>query len=366
MNNYGPLEIERLVAKAIKGNRNSYIIATKFGYEIDENDQLTWQINGRPEYIKKAIERSLKNLGTDYIDLYYLHRLDPKPQHPLVSITELAGSKVDSFLLGNKFVYDFYMISIKKNIKGTIRYGRQNYDFSEGMMALSSPKQVFSSDETTDFSELSGWFLIFHADFIRNYDLAKRIKSYGFLSCDVHEALHLSEKEEAVIDSIMKNIQHEYLSPIDKFSQDVMISHIELLLNYSNRFYNRQFITRKHSNDDLLIRLESLLNEYFDTNKIQQLGLPTVKYLSFRLNVSPNYLSDMLKTITGQNTQQHIHSWIIERAKEKLSTTSLSVNEIAIQLGFEYPQYFSRLFKIKTNLSPIQFRNSFNESSQST
>ncbi|TGN09784.1 helix-turn-helix domain-containing protein [Leptospira ilyithenensis] len=283
----------------------------------------------------------------------------PKPQHPLVAIMKLTGTSLSPYFLENKFVYDFYMIAIKKNLKGTIRYGRQNYDFSEGIMSLSSPKQVFSFDESTDLSELSGWSLIFHSDFIRNYNLAKQIKNYGFFSYETHEALHLSDKEEAVIETIMKNIEHEYFTPIDMFSQDVMISHIELLLNYANRFYNRQFITRKHTNSDLLIRLEGLLKEYFDSNKVKQLGLPTVRYLSFQLNVSPNYLSDMLRTITGQNTQQHIHSWVIEKAKEKLSTTSLSVNEIAIQLGFEYPQYFSRLFKTKTKLSPMEFRNSF-------
>ncbi|WP_411823893.1 helix-turn-helix domain-containing protein [Leptospira sp. 'Mane'] len=283
----------------------------------------------------------------------------PKPQHPLVSIIKFTGTAMSPYFLENKFVYDFYTISIKKNIKGTIRYGRQNYDFSEGIMSLSSPKQVFSFDESTDVSELSGWGLIFHSDFIRNYNLAKQIQNYGFFSYETHEALHLSDKEEAVIETIMKNIEQEYFTPIDMFSQDVMISHIELLLNYANRFYNRRFITRKHTNDDLLIRLEGLLKEYFDTDKVQQLRLPTVRYLSFQLNVSPNYLSDMLRIITGQNTQQHIHNWVIEKAKEKLATTSLSVNEIAIQLGFEYPQYFSRLFKTKTKLTPMEFRNSF-------
>ncbi|MDF3819676.1 helix-turn-helix transcriptional regulator [Leptospira sp. 96542] len=291
----------------------------------------------------------------------YLKALDlPKPQHPLVSIIKFKGSKMSPYFLEHKFVYDFYMVSIKKNIKGTIRYGRQNYDFSEGIMSLSAPKQVFSFDESTDVSELSGWGLIFHANFIRHSHLAKHIKKYGFFSYETHEALHLSDKEEAVIETIMKNLEEEYLTPIDTFSQDVMISHIEVLLNYANRFYNRQFITRKHTSDDLLIRLESLLNEYFESNQVQKLGLPTVKYLSFQLNVSPNYLSDLLRTSTGQNTQQHIHTWVIERAKEKLATTSLSVNEIAIQLGFEYPQYFSRLFKTKTTLTPKEFRNSFN------
>ncbi|WP_243402053.1 helix-turn-helix domain-containing protein [Leptospira haakeii] len=263
------------------------------------------------------------------------------------------------FLLENKFVFDFYSISIKKNIKGNIRYGRQNLDFREGVMAFSSPKQIFSFDDSIDLSELSGWYLIFHKDFIRNYDLARKIKNFHFFSYELHEALHLSQKEEATIDSIMRNIQEEHLTSIDSFSQDLMVSQIELLIHYSNRFYNRQFITRKNSNHDTLIRLEKILEEYFESNKVSELGLPTVKYISFQLNISPSYLSDLLKNITGQNAQRHIHDWIIEKAKEKLTTTSLSINEIAFQLGFEYPQYFSRLFKAKTKLSPLEFRNSF-------
>ncbi|TGL60468.1 helix-turn-helix domain-containing protein [Leptospira sarikeiensis] len=284
-----------------------------------------------------------------------------KPAHPLISITKLNGSesKMQPFLIENKFMYDFYTISIKKNIKGMIRYGRQSLDFREGMMGFSSPKQIFSFDESVDLSEMSGWYLIFHADFIRTYDLIKRIKNYGFFSYEVNEALHLSEKEEATIDSLMKNIQEEYLGSIDNFSQDLMVSYIELLIQYANRFYKRQFITRKNTNQDLLVKLENILEEYYVSDKFSELGIPTVKYISFQLNVSPNYLSDMLRTVTGQNTQQHIHNWIIEKAKEKLSTTSLSINEIAVQLGFEYPQYFSRLFKTKTKVSPLEFRNSF-------
>lgn len=207
---------------------------------------------------------------------------------------------------------------------------------------------------------LSGWWFVMHPDFIRNYTLSKSIKDYGYFSYAVNEALHLSEKEEVMVTSIMQNIEQEYRSIIDTYSQDVMISHIELLLNYSNRFYNRQFITRKNANNDLLVNVETLLSDYFNSNKVNELGLPTVQYISKQFNISPNYLSDMLRIHTGQSTQQHIHNKLIEKAKDVLSSTALSVSEIAYQLGFEHPQSFSKLFKSKTNVSPLEFRNSFN------
>ena len=203
-----------------------------------------------------------------------------------------------------------------------------------------------------------GYGLIFHPDFIKGYPLAKAIKNYGFFSYAVNEALFLSEKEEETIVSVMRTIMQEYRSNIDKYSQDVIVSHIEVLLNYSNRFYGRQFITRKNANNDLLAQMESLLTDYFREKSLNK-GLPTVRYVSKQLKVSPSYLSDMLRELTGQNTQQHIHNLLIEEAKELLSTTTLSTSEIAYQLGFEYPQSFSRLFKQKTNLSPSDFKSSF-------
>ena len=201
--------------------------------------------------------------------------------------------------------------------------------------------------------------LLVHPDFLWNTPLAKTIRNYGYFDYSVNEALHLSEKEETIITNIMQNIGQEYRSNIDVFSQNVMISQIELLLNYSNRFYNRQFITRQKTSNDLLVKLEDLLNDYFDNQNDSQTGLPTVKYLAENLNVSPNYLSDTLRTLTGQNAQQHIHNKLIEKAKEALSTTSLSVGEIAYRLGFEHPQSFNKLFKNKTAQSPLEFRNSF-------
>jgi len=290
-----------------------------------------------------------------------LHRLLglPKPEHPLVSVIDMSGiiCRFDDNL--TSVIYNFYSICIKKNFKGKMKYGQNYYDFDEGIMTFFSPGQVISTVVDNDIS-LSGWWLVIHPDFIRNYALAKTIKEYGFFTYAANEALHLSEKEEAMITSIMQNIDHEYRSIIDPYSQDVIVSHSELLLNYCNRFYNRQFITRKNASNDLLVNLEKLLADYFNGDKVQQLGLPTVQYISNQLNVSPNYLSDMLRTLTGISTQQHIHNKLIEKAKEILTTTSLSVSEIAYQLGFEYPQSFNKLFKSKTNVSPLEFRTSFN------
>jgi AraC-like DNA-binding protein len=205
-----------------------------------------------------------------------------------------------------------------------------------------------------------GHTLLIHPDFIRNYPLGKTIKNFGFFSYSVNEALHLSEKERVIIISIFKNIEDELQSTIDDFSQDVIIAQIELLLNYSNRFYKRQFITRKAVNNDLLAKSENLLNDYFNNETTLKKGLPTVQYLAEQLNISPRYLSDMLRSLTGQNAQQHIHHKLIEKAKEILSISNLSVAEVAYQLGFEHPQSFNKLFKSKTNLSPLEFRQSFN------
>jgi AraC-like DNA-binding protein len=290
-----------------------------------------------------------------------LHRLlaFPKPEHPLVSMIRLRDLREACRDMSGSFLYNFYSICIKKNFKGKLKYGQNYYDFDEGMMTFFSPGQIIST-EVPDEVSLDGWWLVLHPDFIRNYTLGKTIKDYGFFSYAVNEALHLSEKEEAMLASIMQNIEQEYHSVIDSYSQDVIVSHIELLLNYSNRFYNRQFITRKHASNDLLINLETLLTDYFNSTAVQEKGLPTVQYLSDQLNISPNYLSDLLRNLTGQSTQQHIHNKLIEKAKEILSTTSLSVGEIAYQLGFEYPQSFSKLFKSKTNISPLEFRHSFN------
>lgn len=228
-------------------------------------------------------------------------------------------------------------------------------------MFFITPGQVFSIEvDNNSTSKRSGWILLVHPDFLWNSHLAKKIKQYEYFDYSVNEALFLSDKEEDTIINIVQNIQKEYHSNIDKFSQDIIIAQLELLLNYSDRFYNRQFITRKITNHTILVRLEDLLNEYFDSDDLIKKGLPTVQHIAESLNISPNYLSGLLKSLTGQSTQQHIHEKLIEKAKEQLSTTSLSVSEIAYELGFEHPQSFSKLFKTKTNFSPLEFRQSFN------
>ncbi|MGG9961243.1 helix-turn-helix domain-containing protein [Ferruginibacter sp. SUN106] len=282
-----------------------------------------------------------------------------KPGHPLISLIQHADVKNIAADYSRAFAVNFYIISIKKSFKGKMRYGKNYYDFDEGTMGFISPGQVIAVDDDAS-RDCLGWSLLFHPDLIRHYPLGKNIKNYGFFSYDVNEALHLSDKEDNMIDSLIKNIALEYHSSIDHYSQDVMVSHLELLLNYANRFYNRQFITRKTASSDLLTQMDDLLTDYFNGGKVEQSGLPTVQFIAAQLHVSPNYLSDMLRTLTGQNTQQHIHNKLIEKAKEILTTTSLSVSEIAYQLGFEYPQSFNKLFKSKTNVTPLKFRNSFN------
>ncbi len=304
-----------------------------------------------------------KEIHNPYIinSISELHRLLelPKPGHPLVSVINLNEVKCYSEENLKSVLYNFYSVCIKKDFKGKLKYGQNYYDFDEGVMTFFSPGQIVSTEITDDMAVLGIW-LVVHPDFIQNYPLSKTIKNYGYFSYAVNEALHLSEKEEAMVTAIMQNIKQEYRSVIDTYSQDVIISHIELLLNYCNRFYNRQFITRKNASNDLLSNLETLLLDYFNSDKVQKLGLPTVQYISDKLHISPNYLSDMLRILTGQSTQQHIHYALIEKAKALIATTSLSVSEIAYQLGFEYPQSFNKLFKSKTNVSPLEFRHSFN------
>jgi AraC family transcriptional activator of pobA len=281
----------------------------------------------------------------------------PKPLHPLISLVDYGEVKGDTADIRRGMILDFYKVSFKKNFKGKIKYGQGYYDFDEGGLSFISPNQVITATE--EEADYGGFTLLFHPDFIRNYPLGKSIKNYGFFSYATAEALYLSDKEKDIIIGIFKNIAHELSLSIDNFSQDIMISQIEQLLNYSNRFYNRQFITRKAVNHDLLTKLEQLLVNHFDKEQALFKGLPSVQELADQLGVSPRYLSDMLRSLTGRNTQQYIQDKVIEKAKEILSTTQLSVAEIAYQLGFEHPQSFNKLFKRKTQVSPLAFRQSF-------
>jgi len=292
------------------------------------------------------------------------HRLRgfPKPEHPLISVVQLGSVNADFLKVSGNMIFDFYCIALKHNFNLKVKHGQQPYDFDEGIMSFLAPGQVFGMEQETTETEnkITGWMILIHPDFLWNTNLAKKIKDYLFFGYSVNEALFLSEKEEATILAVMQNIRREYQSNIDRFSQDLMLANLEVLLNYTDRFYNRQFLTRKIDNHQILKRLEMVLNDYFSTGKLGQSGLPTVQDISEKLNISRNYLSSLLKITTGRNTQQHILDKLVEIGKERISSTSLSVSEIAYELGFEHPQSFSRMFKTQTGLSPLAFRALFN------
>lgn len=281
----------------------------------------------------------------------------PKPEHPLISVIDYDTIKLPC-KAQLRFVFGFYTILLDRNFKGKMKYGQQQCDFDEGVLFLMSPRQVFEVD-VQEMVNRSGWLLLIHPDFLWNTPLAKTINQYGFFDYSINEALFLSDKEETTIVSIMQNMAHEYHANIDKFSQPVILAQLELLLTYADRFYQRQFVTRKKTNHQILNRLEELLTNYFNSDDSIKKGLPTVQYIAAQLNVSPKYLSNLLRVLTGQNTQQHIHDKLLEKAKKKLSTTDLSISEIAYGLGFEHPQSFTKLFKSKTEMSPLEFRQSY-------
>jgi AraC family transcriptional regulator, transcriptional activator of pobA len=294
-------------------------------------------------------------------DLHRFNNIAP-PNHPLISLIDYGETRPTVINNKLKWIQEFYTISIKQNVVGKYRYGQESYDFDDGLMTFFSPDQVISVDiiEEDMKSHPTGWILAIHPDFLFGTTLATKIKKYPFMNYSVKEALFLSEKEEKIVFGILQNIKGEYQGNLDQFSQHIIISQLELLLNYSERFYQRQFLTRKISNHQILDKLETLLeNYYFGDNAVDK-GLPTVQYISQELNITPDYLSSMLKSLTGQTTQQHIHSKLIEKAKVKLSTTTLSISEIAFELGFEHSQSFNKLFKSKTNQTPLEFRASFN------
>lgn len=282
----------------------------------------------------------------------------PKPLHPLISVFRMEDSMHQAPELAQPFSLNFYCVALKRGFKGKFKYGRSYYDFDEGALSFLAPHQLLANLSEEDYT-LSGISVSFHADLIRHYPLAQKIDDYGFFGYTVNEALHLSDEEEQFIERIMNDIDAEYRRPIDQFSQDVVVAHLELLLTYSNRFYTRQFLTRKAASIDLIDRMQNLLTGYFQAATGVDQGLPTVEYLAGQLNLSPGYLSDMLRTHTGQTAQQHIHDRLIDQARTYLAQTELSVAEIAYQLGFERPQSFNKLFKNKTSTTPLAYRKSF-------
>jgi AraC-like DNA-binding protein len=276
--------------------------------------------------------------------------------HPLVAVVDFSKTK-DHIEEESRITTDFYSVMFKNYCKSFVTYGRKAIDFNEGSLICMAPNQVITIDtEIEPRDNPLGWGLFFHPDLIRNTSLNSKMKDYSFFSYEMAEALHLSEKEKQLLFECIVKIQTELKENIDDYSQTIIVSTIELLLNYCNRFYGRQFITRKATNRDILEKVETLLKHYF-SNKTDSIGLPTVKYLADAVNLSPGYLGDLLKKETGLNAQEHIHQYIIEEAKNILLNSSQSISEIAFQLGFEYPQYFSRLFKQKTGTTPLEYRN---------
>jgi len=282
----------------------------------------------------------------------------PKPQHPLISLMHFNESHPFNTEMAPIYdILDFYKITFITKNSGRLRYGQDYYDFNDGSMLFLAPNQLVG---TTEYNRNTyAYLLLIHPDFFLGYPLAQKIKQYGYFAYSVNEALHLSEQEKDIILSIYSIMEQELNSRVDEFSQEVMIAQIELLLSYVNRFYKRQFMTRKAVNNDILQKTEAILDDYYNNQQSLNQGIPTVQFLSAQLNLSPGYLSDVLRLHIGQNAQQYIHLKLVEKAKEKLSTTALSVSEIAYELGFEHPQSFSKLFKSKTKLSPVEFRSSF-------
>ncbi|WP_420153742.1 helix-turn-helix domain-containing protein [Siphonobacter sp.] len=282
----------------------------------------------------------------------------PQPAHPLLSIIDFKSIKRLSDDQPSTYTHDFYSIALKRNFNGKIKYGQQAYDFDEGIMLFMAPGQVFSIEVEEELQH-TGWLLLLHPDYLWSSPLAKTIRQYEYFSYATREALHLSQQEEVQVTTLMQNIAQEYQASLDTFSQKLILHQLELLLTYAERFYHRQFITRQVTNHTILNRLEVLLMDYFNGTNLAEKGPPTVASVADALHVSPNYLSALLKTLTGLSTQQHIQNKLIEKAKDKLSTTDHSVSEIAYELGFEHSQSFNKLFKSKTRLSPLEFRRSF-------
>lgn len=294
------------------------------------------------------------------ISQFHALRGFPKPKHPLISVINFEDMAPVLESEMQSLIFDFYLISVKRDMNHKYKYGQNDYDFDEGVMFCMAPNQILSVIREEQSKNPSGWMMMIHPDFLWNTPMASAIKKYEFFDYSVNEALFLSEDEEIKIQQITDNIKQEYQTNIDKFSQNIIISQLETLLNYSERFYQRQFITRHKANHQFLEKLEILLNDYYEREDFKTKGLPSVQYLADEFNMSRHYMRGLLKTLTGKTTQQHIHEKLIEKAKEKLSTTELSVSEIAYELGFEHSQSFNKLFKAKTDISPLEFRKSFN------
>lgn len=300
----------------------------------------------------------MKKQPVIFNSLSQLHKAmgQPAPSHPLISIINYGEAQFDPTDFEQGIILNFYKISLKTSFSGKLKYGQGHYDFEEGGMSFIAPGQLLKMQE--EEADYDGMTLHIHPDLLNAYPLSSNIRHYGFFSYSAAEALYLSDKEKTTILSIYRFIQDELSERIDKFSQDVIISQIELLLNYANRFYDRQFLTRKAVNNDILAKLEQQLENYFSNETPLVNGLPTVNLLAEHLNLTPRYLSDLLRNLIGLNTQQFIHEKVIEKAKENLAKGHKSIAEIAYLLGFEHPQSFNKLFRTKTSISPSEYRKS--------
>ncbi|KZK93623.1 HTH-type transcriptional activator RhaS [Pseudovibrio sp. Ad46] len=280
-----------------------------------------------------------------------------KPLHPLVSLIRLDDLDFSKYVELVRFSYGFYTVSLKRGIQNKVHYGHRSYDFDEGVLALVKPHQVMAMQAHPD-DDITGWMLAFHPDFLSGYPLSEKIRKYGFFSYEVDEALHLSDREEQLLLTLMQQLYQEYSDRIDAFSQDVMISQLDLLLSHVNRFYNRQFLTRKKSNANILSKLDAFLEDYFDSGRAYSDGFPSVVQLAKYLSVSTSYLNDMLTSLTGSSARDYIQRLVVRKAKLSLSLTVKSVSEIGYALGFQHSQSFSKFFKKHTNLSPSEYRKS--------
>ena len=278
--------------------------------------------------------------------------------HPLVSVINFANAKPKRNTTISALNFGFYAMFLKEDKHHcTLRYGRNNYDYQKGTLVFIAPGQVVSIEEDGEDYQPEGYVLLFHPDLLRGTSLAQKIKDLTFFSYDVHEALHLSEKERQLVIECMQKIEYELQHGIDKHSKNVIVSNIELFLNYCVRFYDRQFITRDHSHQGILEKFENFLKDYFHSDKLQTEGIPTVGFCAAHLNLSTNYFGDLIKKETGKTAQEYLHMKLTEVAKEKIFDTTKSVSEIAFELGFKYPQHFSRFFKQHVGVSPNEYRN---------
>ena len=280
-----------------------------------------------------------------------------KPIHPLITIIDTSKLAYGEEMIGQKFSNDLYCIALKDASCG-IDYGRNHYDFDEGVLMFTGPQQVITLKKAQELNQVQGWMLYFHPDLIRNTSLGSKIDDYSFFSYEVHEALHLSDQEEKIITNCINMIQTEIKERIDNHSQQVIVSNIELLLNYCSRYYERQFNTRVAHNNDVVSNVEHLLKDYYKSGKLLESGPPTLQYLAENCHLSPNYLSDLLKKETGRSGKDHINDFLVDKAKNLLLSSTDSISGIAYELGFNYPHYFSRIFKKKTGLTPHEYRQS--------